>query len=290
MKCLQLRRDQLTMSPDMGRSGKSNQFEDRLLASIEEVGLAEPLKVARTPAGNYIVVDGNLRLRAIDRLIETDSHAFRTIPAYVVDYSKRFEVRFQTDIYQDLLPSQLAVLVEHLAKTENVKKVDIARYIGISAPTLRNYTGVGRLLARGGLFARLVELMDVGVIPASNPFAWLRLKASGLQLVLEMSFSQGQNPDEWIDERIARARRGDIAPFPLRLVEDATGCLLPEFYLADAEVRDQKREMGLRRAPAIKANAAAATEAAVKHLKKVMKRSEDPVLKSAAESLVGYLS
>jgi ParB-like chromosome segregation protein Spo0J len=289
MKCVELRRAQLIMSPEMGRSGQSNQFEDRLQASIEEVGLAEPIKVAKTPDGSYLVVDGNLRLKAIDRIVETDSAAFETIPAYVVDYSRRFEVRFQTDIYQDLLPSQLAVLVEHLAKTEKIKKVDIARYIGVSAPTLRNYTGVGRLLARGGLFARLVELMDVGVIPASNPFAWQRLKVTGLELVMEQSFSQDEDPNEWIEDRIARARRGDIAPFPLKFVEDATGCLAAEYYMADAEVRDQKKEMGLRKAPVIKANAAAATQAAVKHLKAVIKSTSDPVLKTAAESLVGYL-
>jgi hypothetical protein len=289
MRSIQLRREELTMSPEMGRSGQSNQFEDRLQASIEEVGLAEPVKVAKTPDGDYLVVDGNLRLKAIDRIVETDQTAFKTIPAYVVDYSKRFEVRFQTDIYQDLLPSQLAVLVEHLAKTEKIKKVDIARYIGVSAPTLRNYTGVGRLLARGGLFARLVDLMDVGVIPASNPYAWLRLKVTGLELVMETSFSPGQDPDEWIEERIARARRGDIAPFPLKFIEDATGCLAAEYYLANAEVRDQKKEMGLRKAPVIKANAAAATQQAIKHLKSVIKRTEDPVLKSAATSLAGYL-
>ena len=180
--------------------------------------------------------------------------------------------------------------MEHLAKTEKIKKVDIARFIGVSAPTLRNYTGVGRLLARGGLFARLVDLMDVGVIPASNPYAWQRLKATGLQMVLETSFSQEQDPEEWIEERIVRARRGDIAPFPLKMVEEATSCLPAEYYLANAEVRDQKRDLGLRWAPTLKANAAAATQEAVKHLKSVVRRSDDPVIASAsALSLVGYL-
>ena len=69
---------------------------------------------------------------------------------------------------------------------ENVQKVDIARYIGVSPATLRNYTGLARLIGRGGLFAQIVELMDVGVIPASNPYAWLRLNDDGVRHVLEL--------------------------------------------------------------------------------------------------------
>ena len=91
---------------------------------------------------------------------EKDEARFPTVLSYVLDYERRFELRYQTDIYQDLLPSQLAALVEHLHLTEHVRKVDIARYIGVSPATLRNYTGLWRLLQRGGLFAQIVELMD----------------------------------------------------------------------------------------------------------------------------------
>ena len=57
----------------------------------------------------------------------------------------------------NLLPSQLAALVEHLHKAERVRKADIARYIGVSPTTLRNYTGLWRLLQRGELFAKIVS-------------------------------------------------------------------------------------------------------------------------------------
>ena len=204
MKSVHLRREDLVISPELGRSGQSWQFEERLQASIEEIGLSEPIKVAKTPDGSYLVVDGCLRVKAIDRIVESDPSHFPTIPAYLVDYAKRFEVRFQTDIYQDLLPSQLAVLVEHLHNNEHVRKVDIARYIGVSPPTLRNYTGVARMLGRGVLFSKLVELMDVGVIPASNPYAWLRLTADGVRYVIETSFSDGERAETWIKGRVER--------------------------------------------------------------------------------------
>jgi hypothetical protein len=84
------------------------------------------------------------------------------------------------------LPSQLAALVEHLHQNDNIQKSQIAAYIGVSAPTLRNYTGLWRLVQRGGLFARIVDLMDAGVLPTSNPYAWLRLTTSGLTTALEL--------------------------------------------------------------------------------------------------------
>src|SRR5438552_898054 len=156
------------------RSVTSKAFEERLEASIRQIGLAEPIKVARLSRDRYLIVDGVMRIRAINAIREESPESFRTIPAYEVDFKRRFEVRYQTDIYQDLLPSQLAMLVEHLHKKEGIRKNEIASYIGVSPATLRNYTGLWRLLQRNGIFAQLVRLMDVGVIPASNPYAWLR--------------------------------------------------------------------------------------------------------------------
>jgi hypothetical protein len=102
MKSIQVGPDDLIVSPELNRSGRSKQFEERLRASIAEVGLAEPIKVARTPGGQYVVIDGIMRLNAIAEIRATDPTAFATIPAYVVEYGRRFEIRYQTDIYQDL--------------------------------------------------------------------------------------------------------------------------------------------------------------------------------------------
>jgi ParB-like chromosome segregation protein Spo0J len=168
MKLIDIAPDQLVLSDELRRSGSAKQFEERLRSSIEEIGLAEPIKVALMPSGQYLVVDGAMRMRAISSIRRADGAAFATVPAYLTDYERRYEIRYQTDIYQDLLPSQLATLVEHLHKAERVRKVDIARYIGVSPATLRNYTGLWRPLQRGGLFAKIVALMDVGVFPASN--------------------------------------------------------------------------------------------------------------------------
>ena len=92
-----------------------------------------------------------MRVRAISSIRVDNPSAFGLIPAYVVDYSKRFEIRYQSDIYQDFSPSQIPVFGGALARSEKVRKVDIARFIGVSPPTIRNYTGLWRLLQKGGL-------------------------------------------------------------------------------------------------------------------------------------------
>lgn len=290
MKLIDVGLDQLVVSPDLARSRSSKVFEERLRASIEEIGLAEPLKVALLPSGKYLVIDGMIRLRAIESIRREESLAFTTVPAYLVDHARRFELRYQTDIYQDLLPSQLATLVEHLHEAENVRKIDIARYIGVSPATLRNYTGLWRLIKRGGLFAQVVELMDVGVIPASNPYAWLRLTKDGLRRTLETSFTNGEPIQRWIQERIASARRGDIKPYPIKYVEAETNSLPAEYYRESIEVRNVKRELGLRRTASLrKSTQMLDARNAIRHLNRVSEQSRDRVLRLAARSLAAYL-
>jgi hypothetical protein len=247
MKLIELDPDDLVVSDDLRRSGSAKQFEDRLKSSIEQIGLVEPLKVASLPTGKYLVIDGTMRLKAITALREIDPTSFATIPAYMVDYDRRYELRYQTDIYQDLLPSQLAVLVEHLHQTKHILKADIARYIGVAPTTLRNYTGLWRLLQRGGLFAKVVELMDAQVIPSSNPYAWLRLTQAGLRYVIEHEFSDGEKAEDWIDQCVLKAKRGNTVRFTIKDVEATTDALPAEFYREGEEVRNVKRDLGLRR-------------------------------------------
>ena len=141
--------DELQLSPELSRSGSAKQFEDRLKSSIEEIGLAEPIKVAPLPRAAI----WSLTARCACGPSGRSARRTGAVPdgrRYLLDYERRFEIRYQSDIYQDLLPSQLAALVEHLHKAEHVRKIDIARYIGVSPATLRNYTGLWRLLQRGG--------------------------------------------------------------------------------------------------------------------------------------------
>jgi hypothetical protein len=288
MKLIQLGLNDLVVSDELRRSGSAKQFEERLKSSIEEIGLAEPIKVAPLPTGKYVVVDGIMRLKAIAALREADPTVFQAIPAYLMDYDRRYELRYQTDIYQDLLPSQLAGLVEHLHKKEHIRKADIARYIGVSPATLRNYTGLWRLLQRGGLFAKIVELMDVEVIPSSNPYAWLRLTAAGLRYVLENNFSNGEEAESWLERCVLDARRGKTLRFPIKFVEAMTDALPAEYYRQDEELRTVKRDLGLRRAAQTKSTTHD-NDRVIRYLSYVSRRSPDLVLRTAARSFQTYL-
>lgn len=284
--------DLLDLSPELSRSGSAKQFEDRLRSSIDEIGLVEPIKVVPVPSGRYLVIDGTMRLRAIRALREKDPKRFKRVAAYLLDYERRYELRYQTDIYQDLLPSQLAGLVEHLHRTENVLKVDIARYIGVSPATLRNYTGLWRLMQRKGLFAKIVDLMDVGIIPSSNPYAWLRLNADGLKKVLVDNFTKDdERPEVWVERVVEAARRGDVVRYPIKLVEDVTDNLPSEFYRVGEDVRSVKRDLGLRRGGGTQPTLEFGLDLTetFKNLTKVSKRSQVPVLRAAAKSLQEYL-
>ncbi|GIG53331.1 ParB/RepB/Spo0J family partition protein [Demequina activiva] len=288
MKLIEVPIGQLRLSAELARSGSAKAFEERLRSSVEEIGLAEPLKVAARPDGGYLVIDGALRLRAVRSIRQKDPSRFKTVTAYSLDYDMRYEIRFQSDIYQDLLPSQLATLVEHLHEAEHVRKADIARYIGVSPATLRNYTGLWRLMERGGLFTRIVELMDVGVFPSSNPYAWLRLTDDGLERALREKFTKGSDPETWSTAVAADARLGRAERYPLKFIEMVTAALPPECYLAGEEVRAVKRELGLRRA------GGQATYRDFSHardrLSTVSKKSREPVLVAAAKSFEEYLA
>ena len=82
MKLIELEIGELIVSQELSRSGSAKQFEERLKSSIQQIGLAEPIKVAPLPTGKYVVVDGTMRLKAIAALKKSDPTAFPTIPAY----------------------------------------------------------------------------------------------------------------------------------------------------------------------------------------------------------------
>lgn len=293
MSLVWVRPDEIGILNDLARTGHAKQFEARLTASIRAMGLAEPLKIAKVPATHsglgtrYVVVDGVMRFRAILALRSEGTRPFEKVPAYVVDFNRRHEIRFQTDVYQDLLPSQFAQLVEFLHKQEAVSKSDIAQYIGVSAATLRNYTGLWRLVQRGGLFSRIVELMDAGALPASNPFAWLRLNEHGLRFAIEAEIAKEMPAEAWIERTLSETRRGSFKPVPLKYVEAVTGLLPDDCYRETSETRAMKQELGLRKSP--QRDGRRGIRSTLAHLEGVAAASRNPVLAEAASSLREYL-
>lgn len=289
MKIVQVAPEDLTVSKELTRAGSAKAFSERLQASIEEIGLAEPIKVTPLAKGSYLVIDGGLRLQAIRAIRKRDPNRFKKIPAYLYDYEHRFELRYQSDIYQDLLPSQLAQLVEHLHDAEHVKKIDIARYIGVSPATLRNYTGLARLMQRGGLFSKVVALMDAEVFPSSNPFAWLRLSVKGITRAFDVFAGKNEPARDWAEVILNQALQGRAVRYSPTVIESVTGSLPDDCYLSSGEERLAKKDRGLQRTKRMTKRAIDFAPAR-KHLKVVSVRSKDPVLQMAAKALAEYLT
>ena len=74
---------------------------------------------------------------------------------------------------------------------------------------------------------------DVGVFPASNPYAWLRLTDEGLERALRERFAKGDEPEVWIFWISAvadAARLGGTERYPLKFIEMVTAALPPEYF------------------------------------------------------------
>ena len=288
MKISQVRFEHIFVEHELTRTKMPISFRDRLRSSIEATGLAEPLKVARKTENHYAVIDGVMRLEAISLIRSDHPKSFPYVPVYVFDYSKRYEIRFQSDIYQDLMPSQLATLVEHLHQADGVTKTDIGRYIGVSAPTIRNYTGLWRLIQRGGLFEATVSLMDVGILPSSNPYAWLRLSEIGIRIVFEHGIANGMRAEDWIESQISNPNGS--RPFTLRQVEDLTSGLAGDCYRGDRLLRSKKQKIGLMRSGQDRVGASIETERVLENLDIVTSQTKNEIVRQAACSLRTYLS
>jgi hypothetical protein len=290
MKVESLRFEDLRVEASLARRNRPSKFLHLLEASIREVGLAEPLKVARIRAANYVIVDGILRHEAICRIRETDRGAFNRIPAVVYPYEQRFEIRYQTDIYQDLMPSQLAQLVEHLHAKEGVSKQEMAASLGIARPTLRNYTGLFRLASRGGISRSVVALMDVQVMPSSNPYAWLRLTTDGLRKVIEDHFSEGHRAESWFEEVLSLPAE-NRPTYSATFVEKVTSSLEERYYRQGSEIRGRKKALGRRRTSNVTQLALDELDGdGLRRLEQVAEHTDSPVLRVAALNLRRWIA
>jgi hypothetical protein len=143
----------------------------------------------------------------------------------------------------------------------------------------------------------MVELMDVGVMPSSNPYVWLRLNADGLRYVIEKRIAEDLNAEQWIEQNVLAARQGHAIRYLTSYVESITDGLDARYYREDEDLRSVKRDLGLRRAstqhessqPELIPMPKRDVSVAVRHLGRVSRQANNPVLKSAANSLRAYL-
>ena len=140
-----LRLDGINLLPELKRTkraeGPSKDSEKFLKESIKIVGMREPLLVNE----NRELIDGYRRYYAIKDLQKLDmlppSIDISKIPCIIAS-TKAYnpaDLRIQSDVRQDLTPSQEAYYYGELFKTRSINKNDLAKMIGISPMSISNY-------------------------------------------------------------------------------------------------------------------------------------------------------
>ena len=80
MKIIEVAPEDLTISNDLTRTGSAKAFSERLQASIEEIGLAEPIKVAPLPKGAIWLLTEVCAFKQFERFARRTPRASRRFP------------------------------------------------------------------------------------------------------------------------------------------------------------------------------------------------------------------
>ena len=146
------------------------------------------------------------------------------------------------------------------------------------------------MLQRGGLFASVVKLMDLGVFPRSNPYAWLRLNDIGLEAAITL-FSDGViQPEEWLAATINAANRGSIRRYSLKAVEEATALLPDSCYRESSHVREAKQAYGQQKVKPVRISSQRQAAHAVDRLWQIDTEVLTAAQQIAIQSMISYLS
>ncbi|MBU0573572.1 MAG: ParB/RepB/Spo0J family partition protein [Candidatus Margulisbacteria bacterium] len=131
MKIAQIRLDKLNHSSPQLRKDLRYDLEE-LKTSIESEGIVFPI-VVRKSGSEYIIIDGNRRVMALDELGADPS---TLVPAVVVDVHKdREALRMEMIanlVRRNLLPMEEAEVIHLLVNSYDMQAIDVAKALGRS--------------------------------------------------------------------------------------------------------------------------------------------------------------
>ena len=127
-------------NPGQPRKTFSEASIDELAATIEEVGLLQPIILRRSEDGGYVIVAGERRWRACKKL------AWTSMDAIVVDGKNADEISIIENMQREnLKPLEEAEAVETLIKNHSYTQEDAARILGKSRSSITELLGLLRL-------------------------------------------------------------------------------------------------------------------------------------------------
>lgn len=179
---LQVALDQISVNPDQPRSRFDDVGLKELAASIEEVGVLQPIVVNKGDTG-YVLVAGERRWRA------ARSAGLDTIPAVVREVEgdhTLVESLIENIQRQDLTPLEEAHAFRHLMEDYGMSQDQIAERVGKSRPAVSNTL---RLLQLPG---PIQVMVDSGGLTAGHARALLGLEDEKYaQYLADKAFNEG---------------------------------------------------------------------------------------------------
>lgn len=159
--------DDIKPNPDQPRSRFDDESLDELAASIEEVGVLQPVVVTRDEQGHHFLIAGERRWRAARRA------GLGTIPAVVRGASGEstlVEALVENVQRQDLTPLEEAHAYRQLLENTGMKQEEVAERVGKSRSAISNTL---RLLQLPG---PVQAMIDNGRLAAGHARALLGLE------------------------------------------------------------------------------------------------------------------
>lgn len=158
--------DGIKPNPDQPRSRFDDQTLEELAASIEEVGVLQPVVLSREDDGTLYLIAGERRWRAARRA------GLTTIPAVVrgsTGDTTLVEALVENLQRQDLTPLEEAHAYKQLLENTGMNQDQVAKRVGKSRPAVSNTL---RLLQLPGAVQRMI---DTGALNAGHARALLGL-------------------------------------------------------------------------------------------------------------------
>ena len=198
--------DDIKPNPSQPRSRFDETALDELAASIEEVGVLQPVVLARDDDGDLRLIAGERRWRAARKL------GLATIPAVVrgtTGETTLVEALVENLQRQDLTPLEEAHAYRQLLEDTGMNQDQLAKRVGKSRPAVSNTL---RLLSLPG---EVQAMVDSGTLSAGHARALLGLEDSKYAVHLaEKAAGEGWSVRQVEDAVRTRKEMEDPAPRP----------------------------------------------------------------------------
>ena len=168
---------QIRPNPDQPRRDFDTDSLQELASSIRQIGIVQPITLRDMGDGTYIIIAGERRWRASQRV------GLTTIPAYIrtVDDENMMEMALVENIQrEDLTALEVALAYQNLIEQHNLTQEQLSERVGKNRATVTNYLRLLKLPASIQMALRNREI-DMGharaLLALADPEAQLKVFA-----------------------------------------------------------------------------------------------------------------